>query len=157
MNIIYRDLKPENILLASDVNNNFNYYFNQGHIILTDFGLCKEDIGDGDKTTTFCGTPEYLAPEILLKKPYDKNVDWWCLGCVIYELLYGLPPFYNKDTQIMYKCIVNQPLQFRSFISKNSQNILTAVNIMHIFYIYSYYAKIQMQDLELELMILYFY
>ncbi|KAK2194114.1 hypothetical protein NP493_2g08007 [Ridgeia piscesae] len=101
-NIIYRDLKPENILLDS-----------QGHIVLTDFGLCKEGIKGRDTTSTFCGTPEYLAPEVLLKQPYDKTVDWWCLGSVLYEMLFGLPPFYARDLNEMYDKILHHTLQFR--------------------------------------------
>eukprot|EP01118_Nematostelium_gracile_P014786 TRINITY_DN5840_c0_g1_i1.p1 TRINITY_DN5840_c0_g1~~TRINITY_DN5840_c0_g1_i1.p1 ORF type:complete len:347 (-),score=82.70 TRINITY_DN5840_c0_g1_i1:720-1760(-) len=83
MSIVYRDLKPENLLL--DMN---------GHICLTDFGLCKEDLGYGKITHTFCGSPEYLAPEIFLGKGYDKSVDWWALGTLLYEMLSGLPPFF---------------------------------------------------------------
>ncbi|XP_015452786.1 serine/threonine-protein kinase Sgk2 isoform X4 [Pteropus alecto] len=79
LNIIYRDLKPENILLDC-----------QGHVVLTDFGLCKEGVEPEDTTSTFCGTPEYLAPEMLRKEPYDRAVDWWCLGAVLYEMLHGL-------------------------------------------------------------------
>nr|XP_019604391.1 PREDICTED: serine/threonine-protein kinase Sgk2 isoform X5 [Rhinolophus sinicus] len=100
LNIIYRDLKPENILL--------DY---QGHVVLTDFGLCKEGVEPEETTSTFCGTPEYLAPEVLRKEPYDRAVDWWCLGAVLYEMLHGLPPFYSKDISQMYENILHQPLQ----------------------------------------------
>ncbi|XP_075441187.1 serine/threonine-protein kinase Sgk2 isoform X2 [Ascaphus truei] len=99
-NIIYRDLKPENILLDC-----------QGHVVLTDFGLCKEGMEQEETTCTFCGTPEYLAPEVLKKQPYDRTVDWWCLGAVLYEMLYGLPPFYSGDVSQMYDNILKQPLQ----------------------------------------------
>ncbi|XP_035214680.1 serine/threonine-protein kinase Sgk2-like isoform X2 [Stegodyphus dumicola] len=111
--IIYRDLKPENILL--------DY---QGHVVLTDFGLSKEGLAEKDTTTTFCGTPEYLAPEVLRKQAYDKAVDWWCLGAVLYEMLYGLPPFYSKDTLEMYQNILNKPLRLRTNISIPARNLL---------------------------------
>ena len=81
-NMIYRDLKPENILLGKD-----------GHIKLTDFGLCKILNNKNKKTYTLCGTPQYIAPEILINKGYDSNVDWWSLGCLTYEMLIGYPPF----------------------------------------------------------------
>ncbi|XP_063779917.1 serine/threonine-protein kinase Sgk3 isoform X1 [Pseudophryne corroboree] len=113
MQIIYRDLKPENILLDSE-----------GHIVLTDFGLCKEGISNSDKTLTFCGTPEYLAPEVIKKQPYDNTVDWWCLGSVLYEMLHGLPPFYNRDTAIMYENILHNPLIVRTDISLTASSIL---------------------------------
>ncbi|XP_053322935.1 serine/threonine-protein kinase Sgk3 [Spea bombifrons] len=113
MEIIYRDLKPENILLDS-----------QGHIVLTDFGLCKEGVATSDTTLTFCGTPEYLAPEVILKQPYHNTVDWWCLGSVLYEMLHGLPPFYNRDTATMYENILHKPLIMRPDISLPASSIL---------------------------------
>ncbi|GFO10851.1 serine/threonine-protein kinase sgk1-like [Plakobranchus ocellatus] len=113
LNIIYRDLKPENILLDST-----------GHIILTDFGLCKEGIVGQGTTSTFCGTPEYLAPEVLRKQPYDKTVDWWCLGAVLYEMMYGLPPFYSRDTAEMYDNILFKPLRLRTNVSAAGRSIL---------------------------------
>uniref|UniRef100_A0A673MSN2 Serine/threonine-protein kinase Sgk1-like n=1 Tax=Sinocyclocheilus rhinocerous TaxID=307959 RepID=A0A673MSN2_9TELE len=113
LNIVYRDLKPENILLDS-----------QGHIILTDFGLCKENIEPNGTTSTFCGTPEYLAPEVLHKQPYDRTVDWWCLGAVLYEMLYGLPPFYSRNTAEMYDNILNKPLQLKPNISNAAKHLL---------------------------------
>lgn len=100
-NVIYRDLKPENILL--------DY---QGHIALCDFGLCKLDVKDEDSTNTFCGTPEYLAPELLHRDGYNKTVDWWTLGVLLYEMLTGLPPFYDQNINEMYRKILNQPLHF---------------------------------------------
>ncbi|XP_043923305.1 serine/threonine-protein kinase Sgk3 isoform X2 [Protopterus annectens] len=114
--IVYRDLKPENILLDAE-----------GHIILTDFGLCKEGIASSDTTSTFCGTPEYLAPEVLLKRPYDNTVDWWCLGSVLYEMLYGLPPFYSRDTAEMYDNILHKTLTERPGISLLAWSILEAL------------------------------
>nr|AAC04357.1 serine/threonine protein kinase [Colletotrichum trifolii] len=100
-NVIYRDLKPENILL--------DY---QGHIALCDFGLCKLDMKDEDATNTFCGTPEYLAPELLMGQGYNKTVDWWTLGVLLYEMLTGLPPFYDENTNEMYRKILSEPLHF---------------------------------------------
>ncbi|KAI9750238.1 MAG: AGC protein kinase Gad8 [Chaenotheca gracillima] len=100
-NVIYRDLKPENILLDYS-----------GHIALCDFGLCKLDMKDEDRTNTFCGTPEYLAPELLLGHGYTKTVDWWTLGVLLYEMLTGLPPFYDEHTNEMYRKILSEPLHF---------------------------------------------
>mmetsp|Transcript_22847 Transcript_22847/g.45946 ORF Transcript_22847/g.45946 Transcript_22847/m.45946 type:complete len:401 (-) Transcript_22847:675-1877(-) len=102
--IVYRDLKPENILLDAT-----------GHLRLTDFGLAKGGItGPGMEggTKTFCGTPEYLAPEILENKGHGKAVDWWALGTLLYEMLTGLPPFYDTNVQRMYHKILHEPLRF---------------------------------------------
>jgi len=78
INVVYRDLKPENILLD-----------NYGHIKLADFGLSTEE----DKSKSICGTPQYLSPEMILGKKYDKAIDLWSLGIIIYEMLTGWPPF----------------------------------------------------------------
>ncbi|XP_046874973.1 STKc_SGK domain-containing protein isoform X1 [Hypomesus transpacificus] len=113
LHIVYRDLKPENILLDS-----------QGHIVLTDFGLCKEGLEPTGTTSTFCGTPEYLAPEVLQKQAYDRTVDWWCLGSVLYEMLYGLPPFYSRNTAEMYNSILHKPLVLKPNVSNAGREML---------------------------------
>jgi len=86
--VIYRDLKPENVLINND-----------GYIKLTDFGLAKENVVSDKDAASFCGTPEYLAPEILERTGHGKPVDWWSLGSIIYEMIVGLPPFYEKDNR----------------------------------------------------------
>jgi len=115
--VLYRDLKPENILLTED-----------GHICMTDFGISKEGlVSDNDKTATFCGTPEYLAPEILQGKSYGKAVDWWSFGTLMYEMLTGLPPFYSQDVQDMYNKIMNDKLVFPPQVSQEARTLLTAL------------------------------
>jgi serum/glucocorticoid-regulated kinase 2 len=111
--VIYRDLKPENILL--------DY---QGHIALCDFGLCKLDMKDEDQTNTFCGTPEYLAPELLKGRGYNKTVDWWTLGVLLYEMLTGLPPFYDENTNEMYRKILTEPLHFPDIVPPAAKDLL---------------------------------
>lgn len=113
MDVIYRDLKPENILL--------DY---QGHIALCDFGLCKLNMKDEDKTDTFCGTPEYLAPELLLGQGYSKVVDWWTLGVLLYEMLTGLPPYYDENVPKMYKKILQDPLVFPDGFDRDAKDLL---------------------------------
>ncbi|ESK90450.1 agc akt protein kinase [Moniliophthora roreri MCA 2997] len=116
LDVVYRDLKPENILLDFT-----------GHIALCDFGLCKLNMKADDKTNTFCGTPEYLAPEILCGQGYNKTIDWWTLGVLLYEMLSGLPPFYDENTESMYQKILNDPLVFGPEISAEAQSILTGL------------------------------
>jgi serine/threonine protein kinase len=112
--IIYRDLKPENLLLTEE-----------GHICLTDFGLCKEGINsEDDRTITFCGTPEYLAPEVLKGKGYGKAVDWWSYGSLVYEMLCGLPPFYSQDIQEMYRKIMTEKLKFPPTVGADARDML---------------------------------
>lgn len=100
--IIYRDLKPENILMDQD-----------GYICLTDFGLAKI-LHDNAQAFSFCGTPEYLAPEILNEKGHSFPVDWWALGILTYEMIVGFPPFYtgNNNNLKMYELIKKKPVYF---------------------------------------------
>jgi len=110
-NIIYRDLKPENLLLDSD-----------GHIRVTDFGLSKENVVD-DNVKSFCGTPEYLAPEVLKRQKYGKAVDWWSLGTLLYEMISGLPPFYDRNRERMYKKILGAEMRFPAHMSSEAKSI----------------------------------
>eukprot|EP00708_Paratrimastix_pyriformis_P002252 GAFH01000994.1.p1 GENE.GAFH01000994.1~~GAFH01000994.1.p1 ORF type:complete len:518 (-),score=151.53 GAFH01000994.1:570-2123(-) len=113
-NVIYRDLKPENVLLDSE-----------GHIRLTDFGLSKEGVTSLNAAQTFCGTPEYLAPEVLLQQGHGKAVDWWALGTLLYEMLTGTPPFYVEDnTQEMYQRILSGSLAFPPYLSAEARSLL---------------------------------
>jgi len=115
--IIYRDLKPENLMLDMD-----------GYLCLTDFGLCKEGLREGQKTNTFCGSPEYLAPEILKYQPYDKAVDWWALGTFIFEMLSGWPPFFDEDHKKMNRMILSEPLAFDpTLFSPHAQSLISGL------------------------------
>lgn len=111
--IIYRDLKLENLLLDKD-----------GHIKIADFGLCKEDITYGRTTKTFCGTPEYLAPEVLEDNDYGRAVDWWGVGVVMYEMICGRLPFYNKDHEKLFTLIVMEQVRFPRTISNEAKDML---------------------------------
>ncbi|KAI9168588.1 hypothetical protein H9P43_007961 [Blastocladiella emersonii ATCC 22665] len=115
--IVYRDLKLENLLINDD-----------GHVKITDFGLCKEGIGQGDTTSTFCGTPEYLAPEILEEENYGKTVDWWALGIVMYEMLVGKPPFGTQESvEKLFQAILHHPIAFPPSLSPDARALLQAL------------------------------
>lgn len=111
--IIYRDLKLENLLLDKD-----------GHIKIADFGLCKEDIQWGKTTKTFCGTPEYLAPEVLEDNDYGRAVDWWGVGVVMYEMVVGRLPFYNRDHDILFELILMEEVRFPKTLSSEAKDLL---------------------------------
>ena len=113
--IVYRDLKPENILLDAN-----------GHIALCDFGLSKANLTKNDTTNTFCGTTEYLAPEVLLdEQGYTKMVDFWSLGVLVFEMCCGWSPFYAEDTQQMYKNIAFGKVRFpRDALSTEGRNFV---------------------------------
>ena len=103
----FRDLKPENILLDRE-----------GHVVLTDFGFAKQI---NDLSWTLCGTPEYLAPEILQSRGHNKSVDWWSLGILIYEMMHGYPPFYDDNNLSLYQKILSSPYYWR-LAAKDSEN-----------------------------------
>ncbi|KAK6753347.1 hypothetical protein RB195_012753 [Necator americanus] len=116
LSIVYRDMKLENLLLDKD-----------GHIKIADFGLCKEEISFGDKTSTFCGTPEYLAPEVLEDNDYGRSVDWWGVGVVMYEMMCGRLPFYSRDHQKLFELIMASELRFPSKLSAEAKQLLTGL------------------------------
>ena len=94
--ILYRDLKPENILLSED-----------GYVCLADFGLSRI-LETEQIAMSFCGTAEYLAPEIIQESGHHHGADWWALGILMYEMIVGIPPFYHKNRQVMYKMILQK-------------------------------------------------
>ncbi len=107
-------MKLENILLDD-----------LGYAKLTDFGLAKF-IDDDKKALTFCGTPDYLSPEVILGKGHNRPADWWSLGILIYEMVYGIPPFYSSNVQKMYRNIVKEKVKFKQnvSISDNAKDII---------------------------------
>ena len=114
MNILYRDLKPENVLLDVD-----------GHIRVTDFGASKEGVGPATLRTSFCGSPEYMSPEMLSAQGHTRSVDFYSLGALLYELLTGLPPFYHQDRATMYRIIQNEEVRLPNYLSVNAKQLIS--------------------------------
>uniref|UniRef100_A0A8C2BL25 Protein kinase C n=1 Tax=Cyprinus carpio TaxID=7962 RepID=A0A8C2BL25_CYPCA len=111
--IVYRDLKLDNILLDID-----------GHIKIADFGMCKENIFGEARTCTFCGTPDYIAPEILLGQKYGISVDWWSFGVLLYEMLIGQSPFHGHDEEELFQSIRTDDPCYPRWLTRDARDIL---------------------------------
>ncbi|KAG0245084.1 camp-dependent protein kinase catalytic subunit [Actinomortierella wolfii] len=110
--IIYRDLKPENILIDA-----------QGNVKITDFGFAKQ-LADNETAWTFCGTPDYLAPEVIKSRGYGKAADWWSFGVFVFEMLAGYPPFYDDDLFRMCQKIVDGEMKYPKYFDPNAKDLL---------------------------------
>mmetsp|Transcript_50549 Transcript_50549/g.130289 ORF Transcript_50549/g.130289 Transcript_50549/m.130289 type:complete len:389 (-) Transcript_50549:505-1671(-) len=111
--IIYRDLKLENIILDE-----------AGHIKLVDFGLCKDNVEQSEIATSYVGTAEYLAPEMITREGHNRSLDWWGLGIILYEMLVGIPPFYSPDTKVMKAAILKGKIRFPPHISFEARSLV---------------------------------
>ena len=113
--LVYRDLKPENLLIDHN-----------GYVKVTDFGFAKR-LKPGNKTYKMCGTPDYLAPELVQQSGHNKAVDWWALGIMIYEMIHGVPPFYDDDQVVLFRNIVSGRLSFTPSFSLECRDLIRSL------------------------------
>ena len=120
MNMAFRDLKPENLVLDT-----------RGYVKITDFGFCKV-LNETGKTFTLCGTPDYLAPEIIYGRGHGVGVDYWTLGILIYEMLCSMPPFYDRDATNIYRKVVRAQPTFPAYVSHSVCRIFCSMHILFV-------------------------
>jgi len=116
--VIHRDLKPENILISSF-----------GHVVLTDFGLAKESVEADDGASTFCGTMEYMAPEMIRGGKYGKSADFWSVGILLYDMLSGKPPFQNKNKKKQQDDICNKKITMPSYWQATTHSLIKGLTM----------------------------